>query len=83
MADFYAARSGIIPPLQWPTFSPPFSLGRVSTDDSLSLTLGHREPGDSVLADLETLLEGHAANQGAQGARTGAQAVRTDAAAAG
>ena len=53
---------------------------RVNTDDSLSLTLGHRDPGDSFLAELETLLEGHAANQGA---RTGAQAVRTDAAAAG
>jgi hypothetical protein len=25
VADFYAARSGISPPLQWPTFSPPFS----------------------------------------------------------
>jgi hypothetical protein len=25
VADFYAARSGIIPPLPWPTFSPPFS----------------------------------------------------------
>ena len=25
MADFYAARRGIIPPLPWPTFSPPFS----------------------------------------------------------
>ena len=25
MADFYAARSGIIPPLPWPTFAPPFS----------------------------------------------------------
>ena len=23
--DFYAARSGLIPPLPWPTFSPPFS----------------------------------------------------------
>ena len=27
VADFYAARSGIIPPLQWPTFAPPFSAG--------------------------------------------------------
>ena len=25
MADFYAARRGLIPPLPWPTFSPPFS----------------------------------------------------------
>jgi hypothetical protein len=23
--DFYAARSGLIPPLPWPTFAPPFS----------------------------------------------------------
>jgi hypothetical protein len=23
--DYYAARSGLIPPLPWPTFSPPFS----------------------------------------------------------
>jgi hypothetical protein len=48
----------------------PLSL-RVNTDDSLSLTLGHREPGDAFLAELETLLESRAANQGA---RTGAQA---------
>ena len=51
---------------------------RVNTDDSLSVTLGHRDPGDAFLADLETLLEIRAANQGA---RTGAQAVRMDAAA--
>jgi transposase len=25
--DYYAARSGLIPPLPWPTFSPPFSRG--------------------------------------------------------
>jgi hypothetical protein len=25
VADFYAARRGIIPPLPWPTFSPAFS----------------------------------------------------------
>lgn len=50
---------------------------RVNTDDSLSVTLGHREPGDAFLAELETVLESHAANQGAQGARTGAQAVET------
>jgi drug/metabolite transporter (DMT)-like permease len=24
--DYYAARSGLIPPLPWPTFSPPFSV---------------------------------------------------------
>jgi hypothetical protein len=53
---------------------------RVNTDDSLSVTLGHRDPGDSFLAELETLLASRTANQGA---RTGAQAVRTDAAAAG
>ncbi len=51
---------------------------RVNTDYSLSVTLGHRDPGDSFLADLETLLESRAANQGAHGARTGAQAVRSD-----
>ena len=56
----------------------PLSL-RVNTDESLSITLGHREPGDAFLAELETLLESRAANQGA---RTGAQAVRMDAAAA-
>ncbi len=50
----------------------PLSL-RVNTDDSLSITLGHRDPGDAFLAELETLLESRAANQGAQGARTGAQ----------
>ena len=49
---------------------------RVNTDDSLSVTLGHREPGDAFLAELETLLEIRAANQGAQGARTGAQAAK-------
>jgi len=49
---------------------------RVNTDDSLSVTLGHREPGDACLAELETLLEIRAANQGAQGARTGAQAAK-------
>ena len=54
----------------------PLSL-RVNTDDSLSVTLGHREPGDAFLAELETLLETRAANQGTHGARTGAQAVRT------
>jgi hypothetical protein len=48
---------------------------RVNTDDSLSVTLGHREAGDAFLAELETLLESRAANQGAHGARTGAQAV--------
>jgi hypothetical protein len=26
--DFYAAHSRLIPPLPWPTFSPPFSPGR-------------------------------------------------------
>ena len=26
MADFYAARSRIIPPLPWPTIAPPFSV---------------------------------------------------------
>ncbi len=26
MDDFYAARSGLIPPLPWSTFSPPFSV---------------------------------------------------------
>ena len=49
---------------------------RVNTDDSLSVTLGHRDPGDAFLAELETLLELRSANQGAHGARTGAQAVR-------
>jgi hypothetical protein len=29
VVDFYAARSRIIPPLPWPTFSPPFSRKRV------------------------------------------------------
>ncbi len=29
---------------------------RVNTDYSLSVTLGHRDPGDSFLAELETLL---------------------------
>ena len=48
---------------------------RVNTDDSLSVTLGHRDPGDAFLAELETLLEIRAANQGAQGARAGAQAA--------
>ena len=48
---------------------------RVNTDESLSITLGHRDPGDAFLAELETLLESRTANQGAQGARTGAQAV--------
>ena len=47
---------------------------RVNTDDSLSVTLGHREPGDAFLADLETPLESRTANQGAQGAQTNAQA---------
>ena len=50
---------------------------RVNTHDNQSVTLGQREPGDAFLAGLETLLEGRAANQGAHGARTGAQAVRT------
>ena len=48
---------------------------RVNTDYSLSMTLGHRDPGDSFLAELETLLERQTANQGAHGARTGAQVV--------
>ena len=48
---------------------------RVNTDDSLSVTLGHREPGDAFLAELETLLETRSANQGGQGARTGTQAA--------
>jgi hypothetical protein len=48
---------------------------RVNTDHSLSVTLGHRDPGDGFLAELETLLEIRSANQGANGARTGAQAV--------
>jgi hypothetical protein len=52
---------------------------RVNTGDSLSVTLGHRDPGDAFLAELETLLESRSANQGA---RTGAQAVPMDAAAA-
>jgi hypothetical protein len=47
---------------------------RVNTEDSLSVTLGHRDPGDAFLAELETLLEIRSANQGAHGARTGAQA---------
>ena len=44
---------------------------RVNTDDSLSVTLGHRDPGDAFLAELETLLENRSAPHGA---RTGAQA---------
>ena len=48
---------------------------RVNTDHSLSVTLGHRDPGDAFLAELETLLEIRSANQGANGARTGAQAT--------
>ena len=48
---------------------------RVNTDDSLSVTLGHQEPGDAFLAELETLLTSRAANQDVPGARTGAQAV--------
>ena len=59
----------------------PLSL-RVNTDDSLSVTLGHREPGDAFLAELETLLESRAANQGANGARTGAQVPEAVAASA-
>ena len=36
MADFYAARRGLIPPLPWPTFSPPFSEGlSAGADDYL------------------------------------------------
>ncbi len=46
---------------------------RFNTDDSLSVKLGHRDPGDAFLAELETLLESRSANQGANGARTGAQ----------
>jgi hypothetical protein len=48
---------------------------RVNTDDSLSVTLGHRDQGDAFLAELETLLESRTANQGAHSARTGAQAA--------
>jgi hypothetical protein len=47
---------------------------RINTDNSLSVTLGHREAGDAFLAELETLLESRAAPNGA---RTGAQAERT------
>ena len=54
----------------------------VNTDDSLSITLGHREPGDAFLAELETLTAAHTANQGAQGARTGTQATEAVAGAA-
>jgi hypothetical protein len=50
---------------------------RVNTDHSLSVTLGHRDPGDAFLAELETLLEIRTANQGVPGARTGAQAVES------
>jgi hypothetical protein len=42
---------------------------RVNTDHSLSVTLGHRDPGDGFLAELETLLAAHTANQGAHGAQ--------------
>ena len=58
---------------------------RVNTDHSLSLTLGHRDPGDAFLAELETLTAAHTANQGAQGAqgaRTGTQATEAVAGAA-
>ncbi|WP_170108121.1 hypothetical protein [Donghicola tyrosinivorans] len=40
MDDFYAARSRIIPPLTWPTFSPPFSL---MVGHSESMVVEHRE----------------------------------------
>ena len=38
--DFYAARSGLIPPLPWSTFSPPFSAGEFG--DPLSLALSRQ-----------------------------------------
>ncbi len=37
MADFYAARSEIIPPLPWPTFAPPFSLARITDNPTIRL----------------------------------------------
>ena len=45
---------------------------QVNTDDSLSITLGHFDPGDALLVELETLLESRSAKQGT---RTGAQAA--------
>jgi yecA family protein len=35
VADFYAARSRLIPPLPWPTFAPPFSDAARSTVDTI------------------------------------------------
>ena len=36
MADFYAARSRIIPPLPWTSFAPPFSLPKISGKSPLA-----------------------------------------------
>ena len=37
MDDYYAARSKVIPPLPWPTFSPPFSTECVETLGSTAI----------------------------------------------
>ena len=55
MDDFYAARSGTIPPLPWPNFAPPLILvagDRADVDDvALEAALAHR--ADGCLSALE------------------------------
>jgi putative transposase len=46
--DYCAARSGLIPPLPWPTFSPPFSV-------LLSLMAGSKEDAETVSAFFQDM----------------------------
>ena len=56
MDDYYAARSGLIPPLPWPTFSPPFSapidaIDYVITHELCHVAIPHHGPAFFELLD--------------------------------
>jgi len=54
--DFYAARSGTIPPLPWSTFSPPFS-AKQGIKAIIYFSIEEKLRVDAILKELE--LVGH------------------------
>ena len=68
--DFYAARSRVIPPLPWPSFSPPFSVGQEGRHpaiigepqwnrvQALLTVASGRKRGGASLPDPEAMLTG-------------------------
>ena len=75
VADFYAARSRLIPPLPWPTFPPPFSVPAVL--DPLSAAEG-RVPDRRVLYATEARPIRKRHVKAAEALKGGVRAIRFD-----